>query len=618
MIVLPVLFEGQVKAVIELASLTEFTASHIAFLEQLTGSIGIVLNTIEATMRTEGLLKQSQELAAELQSQQKELQQTNDELAQKARLLAAQNAEVERKNQEIDQARRAVEEKAAELALTSRYKSEFLANMSHELRTPLNTILILGQQLAENADGNLSGRQVEFAKTIHGAGTDLLNLISDILDLSKIESGHGHGGMRGAAVRQPARARAAQLRPRGGGAQAHVQQRVRSRRSGRAITTDPKRLLQVLKNLLSNAFKFTDQGGVRLDVAPAAERLVVPIIRCLSQGAVGGALLGHRQRHRHSAGEAEASSSKRSSRPTPAPRASTAAPASAWPSAASLRICSAARSACKACPGSGSTFTLYLPVDVRRTGIRGDRWRRRRARETPARVPADRAAGAARRRSIPDDRERSAARRSRAADRGGRSALRARAARARARPWLQGTGRDARRGSADARAQVQADRRSRSTSSCPTCWAGRCSRSLKQDPATRHIPVQIITVEEERQHGLERGAFAYLNKPLTTEASKRRSTASSASPSRASAQLLVVEDNPAERMSIEELIGTTTWRSPRSAPGAEALAAMRERNYDCVVLDLRLPDISGFELLAEVQKDPSCATCRSSSSRAAS
>src|SRR5205814_2055393 len=268
-VVLPVLFEGETKAVIELSALHPFTPTHLAFLEQLTQSIGVVLNTIEATMRTENLLQQSQQLTLERQTRQTELQQTNEELASKAKQLAEQNVEVERKNKEVEQARRALEEKAAELALTSKYKSEFLANMSHELRTPLNSILILGQQLAENTVGNLSPKQVDFAKNIHSAGTDLLTLINDILDLSKIESGTvtveaeeiTFAALRNVVERT--------FHPVADSKNLAFHVEI-DNSLPRAFTSDPKRLQQILKNLLSNAFKFTSYGQVSMRVQPVS------------------------------------------------------------------------------------------------------------------------------------------------------------------------------------------------------------------------------------------------------------------------------------------------------------------------------------------------------------
>ncbi|ARN20881.1 HAMP domain-containing protein [Piscinibacter gummiphilus] len=269
-LVLPVVFEGEVRGVLELASLQRFNPVHEAFLTQLTESIGIVINTIEANSRTESLLEQSQSLAEELQNRQQELQQTNDELQDKARLLAHQNQEVERKNAEVEQARQALEEKAEQLALTSKYKSEFLANMSHELRTPLNSLLILSDQLCRNPEGNLSGKQVEFSKTIHASGNDLLMLINDILDLSKIES--GTVAVDVSELRVEDLHRSVERSFRHFAESKHVDFLINVAGDlPKSLVTDVKRLQQIIKNLLSNAFKFTHQGHVTFSIAVATE-----------------------------------------------------------------------------------------------------------------------------------------------------------------------------------------------------------------------------------------------------------------------------------------------------------------------------------------------------------
>ena len=242
---------------IELASFRHFTDVNLAFLDQLTQGIGIVLNTIAATMRTEQLLKQSQALA-------EQLQKTNAELEEKAHLLAEQKNEVETKNREVEQAKAALEEKAEQLSLTSKYKSEFLANMSHELRTPLNNLLILAQMLAENTDSTLTQKQVKYAETIHSSGTDLLALINDILDLSKIESGKMDvevGSVRFTELRDLS-LRTFRHVAEGKGLDLSIE--VAENLPADAIITDAKRLQQVLKNLLSNALKFTEHGTVRL------------------------------------------------------------------------------------------------------------------------------------------------------------------------------------------------------------------------------------------------------------------------------------------------------------------------------------------------------------------
>jgi CheY-like chemotaxis protein/signal transduction histidine kinase/HAMP domain-containing protein len=600
-IVLPVLFEDRVKAVIELASLNAFTASHLAFLEQLTASIGIVLNSIEATMQTEGLLKQSQQLAAELQTQQKELQQTNEQLAQKAQQLAEQNVEVERKNQEIEQARRALEEKAKELALTSKYKSEFLANMSHELRTPLNSILVLGQQLSENPDHNLTPKQVEFARTIHGAGTDLLNLISDILDLSKIESGTVSVEAQEVfftnlleMVGRPFRHEAENRR-----LAFEVQTDPQLTRS---LVTDSKRLQQVLKNLLSNAFKFTEHGSVRLAVSVATKGWSEghPILGGaasvvafeVTDSGIGIAL--DKQRIIFEAFQQADASTSRKYGGTGLGLAISRELASLLGGEIQLR----------STPGQGSTFTLYLPltyVGPSASKLTTSDWRAS-STATPLQLsnivvsehPVER---------ILDDRDnlqpddavlliveddphyaRVLCDLSR--DKGFKVlvALRGAEALTLAREFHP--------------TAVSLD------VFLPDMLGWTVLNHLKQDPATRHIPVQMLTLDEDRHHGLARGAFAFVNKPTSPEEldSALGRIKDYAAPRRK--RLLIVEDNPAEQMSVRELLGYDDIDVSVVSTGADALDVVTREAFDCVVLDLRLPDMTGFDVLERMRDIP--------------
>ncbi len=597
-IVLPVHFEGQVKAVIELASAGEFTELQLSFLDQLTTSIGIVLNSIEATMQTEGLLKQSQQLAAELQTQQRELQQTNEQLGQKAQQLEERNVEVEAKNQEIEQARRALEEKATELALTSKYKSEFLANMSHELRTPLNSILILGQQLGENPDGNLSGKQVEFAKTIHGAGTDLLNLISDILDLSKIESGTVSVDAEEIFVNNLLEVMARPFRHEAETRNLSFAVEVGTDVT-KSIITDSKRLQQILKNLLSNAFKFTAQGGVTLRVASATSGWSsdhpslrhAPSVIAFEVVDTGIGIPPEKQRIIFEAFQQADASTSRKYGGTGLGLAISRELANLLGGEIQLR----------STPGVGSTFVLYLPLTYVGAGAVAPR------PVPPANVVEFAEAAASRRAEKPaehvaDDRHRIAT---------GDSVLLVVEDDAHYARVLVDLARDngfkvlvAMRGS-DALTLAQDYKPSAISLDIflPDMLGWTVLSQLKQNPQTRHIPVQIISLDEDRQHGLTRGAFAFMSKPTTAEGLGKALSRLKAYAEPRRKQLLLVEDDEAERLSVTALLGHDDIDITSVGSGSEALAALRSNSADCVVLDLSLPDMSGFDVLEQIRDD---------------
>jgi HAMP domain-containing protein/CheY-like chemotaxis protein/signal transduction histidine kinase len=594
-IVLPVLFEDQVKAVIELASLSNFTASQLAFLDQLTSSIGIVLNSIEATMQTEGLLVQSQQLATELQTQQSELQQTNEQLGLKAQQLAEQNAEVERKNQEIEQARRALEEKAKELALTSKYKSEFLANMSHELRTPLNSILVLGQQLSENPEGNLTPKQVEFSRTIHGAGTDLLNLISDILDLSKIESGTVSVQAEELffaslleMIARPFRHEAENRRL--------TFETTTDPALSQSLVTDAKRLQQVLKNLLSNAFKFTEQGQVRLSVlnAPGGWTAGHPILSraesviAFEVSDTGIGIPVEKQRIIFEAFQQADAGTSRKYGGTGLGLAISRELASLLGGEIQLRSAT----------GFGSTFTLYLPQMYAGPASGNPAYGQTLSIAMPPVIVSSQDRKVER---VVDDRE---------TLQPGDTVLLIVEDDSHYARVLYDLARDTgfkvlvASSGAEALSLVREFQPVAVSLDVflPDMLGWTVFNHMKLDPATRHIPVQILTLDEDRRHGLSRGAFAFLTKPISTESLELAfiKMKQYAVPRRK--RLLVVEDDPAEQFSIRQLLDHDDIDLEIAPTGAAALRAVQEKTFDCMVLDLRLPDMSGFEVLEQLSE----------------
>ncbi|HEX3227053.1 MAG TPA: response regulator, partial [Gaiellaceae bacterium] len=650
-IVMPVLFEDQVMAVVELAAFQAFTDVQRGFLDQLGETIGIVINTIQATMRTEELLRQSQGLTLELQerseelqsqqeelkranteleqqaqtlkaseellqTQQEELQQTNEELEEKAQLLEEQNRRIEIKNSEIELARTALQERAEQLALSSKYKSEFLANMSHELRTPLNSLLILAKLLAENADQNLTEKQVEFATTIHQAGADLLSLINDILDLSKVEAGKMDVNSSEVPLADIRDYVERTFRPLAEEKGLELTVEVSGANVPPTIQTDEQRLQQVLKNLLSNAVKFTESGGVAMriesahDVAFATPELAGnDSVLAFSVIDSGIGIAEDKLRLIFEAFQQADGTTSRKYGGTGLGLSISREIARLL--GGEIRVTSE--------PGIGSTFTLFLPatfahredaVEIAELEERLNLLVREgeelvaqgttllapppvQALDPAVLLPSE----------VADDRE--------DVQEGDRVVLVIEDDVTFARTVLDTSRERGFKGIVALRGDVGLALAHEYRPDAivldmqlPVMDGWDVLEHLKRHPATRHIPVHIVSaIDGDRTSVLRAGAVAYLEKPLEKEGLDSMLGEISSFIERDVRRLLVVEDDDTERSSIVELVGSDDVDITAVGSAEDAFAALQSQQFDCMVLDLKLPETTGFKVLEQLKRD---------------
>ncbi len=593
-IVLPILFEGSVRAVIELASFEPFSAAHQSLLEQLTESIGLVLNTVDATSITDRLLEQSQSQAQELQSRQEQLHQSNEELAEQAKLLADKNSEAEGRYHEVEEAKRFVEEKAKELAVSSKYKSEFIANMSHELRTPLNSLLVLAEQLEDNPDGNLTPRQVEFAHVIRSSGADLLRLLNDILDLAKVESNTVQLELEELSLAELRDSMLLAFQPIADG-QGIAFTASLDDRLPPAITTDPLRLRQILKNLLSNAFKFTEHGKVALRLElrregwdPGRERLAqAASVIALSVSDTGIGIKGDLQASMFEAfAQADGTSARK--------YGGTGLGLSISRNLVDLL---GGEITLTSEPGAGSLFTVYLPLEGAAHQPSSNGHAAPAAPlSAPAVAPDDSAgedfyAGAASGSTvlIVDDDYRNI------------FALTALLERGEVTVVAAGGGADA-LAILDERTDIDLVLMD---IMMPGMNGYETMEAIRTRPELADLPVIAVTgkvVSGERERCIAAGASGYIPKPVNTAELLGAlsdwfpaTPHARARPAVSSAAILVVDDNADKRLTITSVLEALGHTIVEVDSGEGALRAVMEQTFAVILLDVQMPGMDGYE-----------------------